>query len=80
MEVTALKRSEEAEELVVRLLNEFDVRATCRLRPYLPAASARRLTIGEDPIEDGRLAVDDGWIALQLRPWEIATVGIGLER
>jgi len=79
VEVTAVKRAEDREELVVRLLNPSDRPARARLRPYRPASSARRLTIGEDPIEDGSLPVSGGSLELTLDPWQIATVGIGFD-
>ena len=77
VEVTAVKRAEDRDELVVRLLNESTTPARAGLRPMRAPVAARRLTIGEDPLE--ALAVVDGRVELELRPWEIATVGFGFD-
>ena len=38
------------------------------------------LNLAEEPIPDGSLAMDDGAIAIELGPWELGTIGIGLAR
>lgn len=75
VEVTAVKRAEEREELVVRLLNQSGEPQRARVRPHRPPANAYALDIGEEP-EDG-LAVVDGAVELELGPWQIRTIGIG---
>ena len=77
LEVTAVKRAEDRSELVVRLLNQTGRTARARIRPIRAAVAARRLSIGEEPLD--ALEVVDGWIDLELGPWEIGTVGIGFE-
>jgi alpha-mannosidase len=77
LEVTAVKRAEDRGELVVRLLNQSNAPARARLRPMRAPATARRLSIGEEPLE--ALDVVDGWVDLELGAWEIGTVGIGFE-
>ena len=77
VEVTAVKRAEDRDELIVRLLNQSDGPARARLRPMRQVAAARRLRIDEEPAEEAGDVLDpDGAVALELRPWEIATVGI----
>jgi hypothetical protein len=36
-----------------------------------------RLDLAESP--GGELAIDDGWVELELGPWELATIGLGFE-
>ncbi len=80
LEVSAVKRAEERDELVVRLLNESSEPRRGRLRPYRPASRAMRVNLAEDPIEAGELAVaDDGFIHVELGPWQLATVAIGFD-
>ena len=78
LEVTAVKRAEERDELVVRLLNQSGGARTARLRPHRPVAGARRLDLAEQPSEDGDVTVSDGMILVEAGPWELVTVGIGL--
>jgi hypothetical protein len=78
LEVSAVKRAEERDELVVRLLNESLEPRRGRVRPYRPARSAVRLNLAESPGDepDDELTVDDGWVELELGPWELATIGL----
>lgn len=78
LEVTAVKRAEERDELVVRLLNQSGGARTARLRPHRPVGGARRLDLAEQPSEDGDVTVSDGMILVEAGPWELVTVGIGL--
>jgi hypothetical protein len=77
LEVTAVKRAEDRDEVVVRMLNESDQPARARLRTMRAAVVARRLSIDEEPL--GVLDVVGGWVDLELGAWEIGTVGIGFE-
>ena len=77
LEVTAVKRAEERDELVVRLLNSSGAPAGATLRPYRTPRSARRLRIDEEPLDGGTLTVHDGAVVVEAGPWEIVTVGIG---
>jgi alpha-mannosidase len=77
VEISAVKRAEDREELVVRLLNESAIQRPARMRPLRHPAVARRLNLAEEPGEP--LDIDaDGWISVELGPWEIATIGIEL--
>jgi mannosylglycerate hydrolase len=80
VEVSAVKRAEERDELVVRLLNESSEPRVARLRPYRPPAVARALTLAEEPVGGGELVITDGAVELELGPWQLATVGIGFDR
>jgi alpha-mannosidase len=78
LEVTAVKRAEERDELVLRLLNESDQPRTARLRPHGTVRNARRLTLSEEPSDVGGVTVSDGAILVEAGAWELVTVGIGL--
>jgi alpha-mannosidase len=75
--VTAVKRAEDRDELVVRLLNQSGEPRRARVRPYRAAAIARRLNLAEEPMAD--LPISEGSIEVAAGPWEIVTVGIGFE-
>jgi mannosylglycerate hydrolase len=75
LEVSAVKRAEERDELVVRLLNESPEPRSGRVRPYRAATTAQRLDLAETP--RGELAIEDGWVDVDLGPWELATIGFG---
>jgi hypothetical protein len=77
VEVSAVKRAEDRDELVVRVLNESPQPRTATLRPYSAPATAQRLNLAEEPLPDGELAISDGGVSLELGPWEICTVGMG---
>jgi mannosylglycerate hydrolase len=79
LEVTAVKRAEERDELVVRLLNQSDQPRSARLRPHRRAASARRLDLAEEPSADGGVSMSDGAVVVEAAPWQLVTVGIGFE-
>ncbi|HET8777195.1 MAG TPA: glycoside hydrolase family 38 C-terminal domain-containing protein [Candidatus Limnocylindria bacterium] len=79
LEVTAVKRAEERDELVVRLLNESDEPRSARLRPHGTARTARRLTLSEDRSDAGGVSVSEGAILVAAGPWELVTVGIGFD-
>ena len=78
LEVTAVKRAEERDELVIRLLNESDEPRTARLRPHASVRDARRLTLAEETSDGGGVSVSEGAIVVEAGPWELVTVGIGL--
>jgi alpha-mannosidase len=79
LEVTALKRAEERDELVVRLLNESGERQTARLGTHRSVAAARRLNLAEEPSDAGGVSLVDGSVVVEAAPWELVTVGIGFE-
>ena len=77
VEISAMKRAEDRDELVVRLLNESADPRPARIRPIRRGAVARRLNLAEEPAE--RLDIGaDGWISIELGAWELATIGIEL--
>lgn len=79
VEVTAVKRAEDRDELVVRLLNAGDGSARARLRPYRAAGSARLLDLAEEPLEEAGADLADGTVAVEVGPWRLVTVGIGFD-
>ena len=68
-----MKRAEERDELVVRLLNESPEPQRASVRPYRAPERAFRLDIGEE-VEDA-LRIVDGAVELELGPWQIRTIG-----
>ena len=79
LEVTAVKRAEERDELVVRLLNESDEPRSARLRPHRSVVTARRLDLAEEPSADDGVTLADGSVVVGAGPWQLVTVGIGFE-
>ena len=79
LEVTAVKRAEERDDLVVRVLNESAERRTARVRLHRPVADAHRLNLAEEPSDAGGVSLVDGSVVVEAGPWELVTVGIGFE-
>ena len=79
LELTAFKRAEERDELVVRLLNESGEPRSARLRPRGRVHRARRLTLAEEPADTTGVSLSDGSILVDAGPWELVTVGIGFD-
>jgi alpha-mannosidase len=79
LEVTAVKRAEERDELVVRLLNESDEPRSARLRPHRSVVTARSLDLAEEPSADDGVTLADGSVVVEAGPWQLVTVGIGFE-
>ena len=72
--VTALKRAEDGNGLVVRLYNILDEPAAGRLRLTEPWRQAELVDMKEDRL--GPADVRDGWVRLELRPNEIVTLRV----
>jgi alpha-mannosidase len=73
--IEAVKLAEESDAAVVRLYEPHGARGTAHLRlgPALgPIRSAQRANLLEDPLDE--LAVADGAVAVDVRPWEIVTL------
>ena len=79
IEVTAVKRAEDRDELVVRLLNESPMPVRGSVRPFRTARSARVVDLAEEPVAASAPEVVDGRIDLEMRPWEIVTLSIGFD-
>src|SRR5687768_14181797 len=77
LEVTAGKRADDRDGLVVRLLNQSAEPRTALVRPHRAAVTARRLNLVEEPMVD--LAISNGAVEVTAGPWEIVTVGIRFE-
>ncbi len=72
--VTAVKRAEDGDRLVIRLLNESPNEAAVRLRTRRPFQRALLLNLAEEEI--GRLErYLDGWLDFALAPWRLVTIG-----
>lgn len=70
--VTAVKRSEDGDLLVVRLMEVHGASTPLHLRCAVPIAAARLGSLLEDPGEE--LPVANGAVALRLPPWSLRTV------
>jgi alpha-mannosidase len=70
--LSALKRAEDRDRLVVRVLNEAARPARARIRPLRNAVRAELVDLGEKPIQG--LTVEDGWVETEIKPWALGTV------
>jgi len=67
--VTAVKRAEDSDQLLVRVLNESPQPARVSVRPRRPWATAHLVNLREEVLEDLQEP------ELMLRPWQLATFG-----
>jgi len=75
LRVSAIKRSEDGQALVVRLYNNSAEAVKGRVRPGVPCRrEIMRATLDEDVADLPLLANKDGWAFLTARPWEIITL------
>ncbi|MBI5724542.1 MAG: alpha-mannosidase [Planctomycetes bacterium] len=78
--LSAVKRAEDGDELVVRLAEIHGRQAEARLTLPAPAAAARRLDLLERPLQDAEAPTHIGReIAVSLKPHEIVTLGIKMK-
>jgi mannosylglycerate hydrolase len=74
VELSAVKRAESGEELLVRIYNPTEAALPARVRVAFDVASARLVTLEETPLADGALTIADGAVAFELAAKKIATV------
>lgn len=75
--ITGIKRSEDGEELVVRLVETFGKESTVNLSLPVNVEFARRLNIIELPLEERvQPAVSGNMVRFTIRPKEIVTLGL----
>ena len=75
VEVTTIKKAENGDELVVRLLNQSPRPAKVRVRPLRRPAAARLVDLRERPLADGTLSISaTGSIETTAPPWQLVTV------
>jgi mannosylglycerate hydrolase len=72
--LSSVKRAEDGDGVIVRLVNLADAPALARIETLLPINRAARARLDETPIEPVRLGDRDRALALGLRPLEIATL------
>ena len=81
--ITAIKKAEKGDQLVVRMYNQADDQVTETLHFDMPVLDAEKVDLLEGPLEMDRAepAVTHGGMRLQvpLAPCEIATVAIAFE-
>ncbi|MGE5222647.1 MAG: alpha-mannosidase [Omnitrophica WOR_2 bacterium] len=73
--VSALKRSEDGQRLVLRFYNSTREKAAARLETGIPLRAAVRLNLNEEHLEDLPLAGENR-VELEVRPAEIVTLGL----
>lgn len=79
--LSALKRAEDRDSLVLRFLNQGTTPGRAVLRPSRRPASARLVNLREEPLLDGELAVGpDGSVELEAGPWQLVTIELELPR
>jgi alpha-mannosidase len=70
--VTAVKKSERGEAIVVRMCEVAGGRTTARVAPRMAAAAAARCDLLERPV--AALALTDGAVQIELGPFQLATL------
>jgi alpha-mannosidase len=78
VEITALKRAEDSEDWVLRLVEWFGQPAEVRATVACQVRQAHRANLLEDP--GATVAVEGNTLHLSLRPHEIATLRVECER
>jgi len=78
VEITALKRAEDSDEWVLRLVEWHGVETEAEIELGCPVAFARRSNLLEDPGHP--LVIQRNRIGIGVRPFEIATVIVRCER
>jgi len=72
--VSAVKKAEAGQELIVRIFNDSPAPVTARVETMLPLVAWRRVGLME---EAGPASAEAGPpCTLQLQPWEIATLAL----
>jgi alpha-mannosidase len=75
--LTGIKRSEEGNELIVRLAEVEGKPVSCNLALPLSIAKARRLNLLELPLEDvAAPEINDRSVKIEVKPKEIVTLGL----
>jgi alpha-mannosidase/mannosylglycerate hydrolase len=73
--LTALKRAEDREALVVRFLNEGSAAASAVVRPLVRVRRAYRVNLREEILSELDVAAD-GSVTVEAKPWELVTVAL----
>lgn len=75
--LTGIKKAEEKEELVVRLIETEGRETTAEVKLPIKISSAERLSLIEDPLESASAPIVSGRsVSIKLKPHEIVTLGI----
>ncbi len=77
--VSAVKRAEDRERLVVRLYNLSDAETAGRILPMQAPSSAALLNMNEEPLEGAGLAVKNGAVQVTVRSRQVVTVEIAFD-
>jgi alpha-mannosidase len=73
--ITAVKRAEDDDDLVVRLYESAGAATQTQLTTHWAATAARAVDFMEDPLRQGpAMRPVGGSVPLSLRPWEIRTI------
>jgi mannosylglycerate hydrolase len=76
LQMSACKRSEHGDELIVRVWNLAGAWTEARLTSSRPVTRVRRVNLAEEPLPDGDLPMDDGVATLRVGPAEIVTLAV----
>lgn len=74
VELSAIKKAENSDNLVVRVYNPTDKAQETKLKIFKKIAKARLLTLEEEPVEGGKLKANGGEVALNIGAKKIVTV------
>lgn len=77
--MTGIKQSEDGDELIIRIVEIEGKATTAQIKLPVPAKSVRRLSLIELPLQNvPSPALQGTTLSVQLKPHEIATIGIRL--
>ena len=92
--VSAIKKAEAGDDLIVRIFNDSPAAVSARVETFLPVAAWRRASLLEEALAQDAKAEPQAWddqtapameggspppIALLLGPWEIATLALTMK-
>jgi mannosylglycerate hydrolase len=78
-QMSACKKAEASDDLIIRLWNVAGAPTEARLTAGRPIVFARRVNLAEEPIPGGELPITDGALLLHAASAEIVTVAVRLE-
>jgi len=78
--VSAFKRAEAGDGLIIRLVEMHGVVATAEISLAVPVAAAREVSLAEEPLpaDDDSIALVDDSVRVEMRPHEIRTIHLRL--
>ncbi|MCP4406139.1 MAG: hypothetical protein GY801_53715 [bacterium] len=71
--MTAIKKAESGEALIVRYYNASDSEVTGKLELFQAIQRAESTNLNEEPLEEIPLVSENG-VSVEARPWEVKTI------